>query len=112
MTDLSLHATAESSFADNRPSRVSTGGYVVHFAGGPVAWTSKKQTFVTLNSIVAEYINLTPTAATSRWLGRVLEQLLDQKIRTPAILLTDSANAYANVMNPLDEARTRRIDLR
>ncbi|KAH0430376.1 hypothetical protein CcaCcLH18_07888 [Colletotrichum camelliae] len=97
MIDLSLYATADSSCADNKPS---------------LAWKSNKQTFVTLRSTEAEYINLTPAAVTVKWLRRVVEQLLDQKIPTPTILFTDSANAYANVMNPLNEARTRHIDLR
>ncbi|KAL0940723.1 reverse transcriptase domain protein [Colletotrichum truncatum] len=112
INELGLYAAADASFADNKPSRVSTGGYVVFLAGAPIAWKSKKQTFVTLSTTEAEFINLTPTAIAVKWIRRCLSQLLGKPITTPTIMFTDSANGYDNVMNPLNEARTRHIDVR
>ncbi|KAF4828570.1 Retrovirus-related Pol polyprotein from transposon TNT [Colletotrichum siamense] len=33
---LALHGMADASFADNQPSRVSTGGYIIFFGGAPL----------------------------------------------------------------------------
>jgi hypothetical protein len=63
--DLKLQAFADASWADQLPSRYSTGAHVAFVAGGPVLWETKKQTFVALSTTEAEFTNLTPSASFS-----------------------------------------------
>lgn len=109
--DLRLHTFADASFADDLLTRYSTGGHVVFLAGGPIVWKSKKQTFTAISSTEAEFTNLTPAAQAAQWVWEILKEYgTIQPI--PLILYTDSANARANVLNPLNAARTRCIDIR
>jgi hypothetical protein len=108
---LNLHAYADAAFADDTLTRHSTGGYVIFYGGGPVLWKSRKQTIVTLSSTEAEFINLTPTGLAVKWIKKILREAKcpqDQSL----IIFTDSANAQKVVLNPLNSARTRNIDVR
>ena len=109
--DLRLMAFGDASHADHQPSRHSTGGHVVFVAGGPVLWKTKRQTFVALSSTEAEFANLTPTGQAVLWVADILKDC-GYAQSTPQILYTDSLNAYLTVMNPLNVARTRCIDIR
>ena len=109
--DLRLRTYADASHADHLLTRHSTGGHVVFLAGGPVLWKSKRQTFVTLSSTEAEFTNLTPAALSTQWVAQILREAGCQQ-PTPMLLFTDSANARANVLNPLNTASTRCIDIR
>jgi hypothetical protein len=107
---LNLHAFADAAFADDVLTRHSTGGHVIFFGGGPVHWKSRKQTMVTLSSTEAEFINLTPTGLAVKWITKILTEAgcpQDQ----PLIIFTDSANARKVVLNPLNSARTRNVDV-
>ena len=102
---------ADTSLADRLPSRHSTGGHIVFVAGAPVLWKTKKQTFVALSTTEAEFTNLTPAALSAKWVAKILEDCGAPQ-PTPTLVFTDSLNAYLMVMNPLNKARTRTIDIR
>ena len=80
-------------------------------AGGPVYWKTKKQTFVALSTTEAEYTNLTPAGLSGKWVAQILAECGAPQ-PTPTVVFTDSLNAYQMVMNPLNKARTRTIDIR
>ncbi|EAQ83859.1 hypothetical protein CHGG_10263 [Chaetomium globosum CBS 148.51] len=108
--DMRMMAFADASLADRLPSRQSTGGHSVFLAGAPVLWKSKKQTFVALSTTEAEFTNLTPTALSTMWVSQILKDCgIPQKI--PTVIFTDSNNAYRTVLNPMNRARTRTIDI-
>ena len=66
MNDLKLQTYIDTSFADDLLIRYLTGAYVVFLVDSPVFWKSKRQTFVTLSTIEAEFTNLTPAALLSQ----------------------------------------------
>ena len=53
-----LTAYVDSDFAGDQDEGYSTTGVVLYFAGGPVDWTSKKQTVVAISTVEAEYVAL------------------------------------------------------
>ncbi|KAL8290954.1 hypothetical protein RB600_006432 [Gaeumannomyces tritici] len=109
--DMGLKAYGDASFANCLRTRASTGGVVIMLAGGPVHWQSKRQSFVTASTTEAEFVNLLPTGRCGLWINGILDQLgcpQDELL----VVHTDSANAQATVLNPLQSARTRMIDLR
>ena len=111
LEDMNLHAYGDASFADDLMTRVSTGGHVAFMAGCPVMWKSKKQTIVTLSTTEAEFVNLTPTIKSAQWIAEICQNAgIPQP--TPIVIHTDSQNAHLAVMNPMNAARTRHIDVR
>ncbi|CAJ2503425.1 Uu.00g108190.m01.CDS01 [Anthostomella pinea] len=90
--DLKIRIWADAAFADVLGSRKSTGAHIA-------------------SSTEAEFINLTPAGLTAIWIAKLLEEL-GYKQPKPILLHTDSANARANALNPLNAARTRHIDNR
>lgn len=109
--DLGPIAYADASYADDLATRHSTGGHVVFFAGGPVFWKTKKQTFVALSTTEAEFCNLTPAAKSVQWVAEIVKEL-GIAVKAPIVVFTDSANARIHVLNPQKAARTRCIDIR
>ncbi len=57
---------ANASLTNRLPSRHSTEGYIVFVARAPVLWKTKKQTFVVLSTIEAEFTNLTLAALSAK----------------------------------------------
>ena len=53
-----LTAYVDSDHAGDLDYGYSTAGVVLYFAGGPVEWTSKKQTVVAISTVEAEYVAL------------------------------------------------------
>ncbi len=109
--DLHLRAFGDASFASDLMTRASVGGHVVLINNCPVVWKARKQVLVTLSSTEAEFINLTPTAMSLLWVATVLKDMGYHQ-KTPLLMFTDSANARAIALNPLNTARTYHIDLR
>lgn len=110
-SDLHLRAYGDASFASDLITRASVGGHVVMINDCPVVWKSKKQVLVTLSSTEAEFINLTPTALSLLWVANIMKDAGHHR-QNPLLLFTDSANARAVALNPLNTARTYHIDLR
>jgi hypothetical protein len=109
--ELPITTYCDASFAEDI-TRFSTAGHVVFIAGGPVYWVSKKQSLVTLSTIEAEFINLTPTGCTLLWITSMLKELGYLKDTKPSIIFTDSRNAMAIALNLYEKQRTRHIDIR
>src|SRR6266566_4553672 len=106
-----LHVYGDASFVDDLLTRVSIGGYMVFLAGCPIIWKSQKQSIVTISTTEAEFINLTPTTLSIKWIVQICAEA---GYPQGALLFvhTDSQNARLAVLNPLQTARTRHIDIR
>ena len=106
-----LYCYADAAYADNLLSRRSTAGYIVFLGGGLVLWKSKKQTMVTLSTLEAEFINLTPAGLALLWINNMLTEF-GKGQESLLLLYTDSQNARQTVLNKLNSARTRHIDIK
>lgn len=58
-----------------------------------------------------EFTNLTPAGRSAIWINNLCDEY-GVKQGTPLVLFTDSENALATVLNPMNKARTRCIDIR
>ena len=54
--ELHLEAYSDSDYAGDLATRKSTTGFAIMYAGGPIAWCSRKQSSVALSTTEAEYI--------------------------------------------------------
>lgn len=82
-------AYADASHTD-WPDRKSTEGCIWLFAGGPVAWSSKKQTIMYPPSTAAEWCALDRLSRDARWVRKIAEQL--ELSVDPITILTDNIN--------------------
>ena len=69
ISNLYFYIYGDASFVDDLLIRVSIEGHVVFLVGCPVIWKSKKQTIMTISTIEAEFINLTPTIFSIKWIA-------------------------------------------
>lgn len=97
----------------------STSGYIFKLAGGPISWTSKKQTSISLSSTEAEYIAMSLATQEALWLQLILSELnINQYLATPMLLTkpthiqVDNQSAIALSKNPEFHARTKHINIR
>ena len=84
--DVDLHCYADADFAGNyvkgegdEPSSVkSRSGFIVLYAGCPIAWQSKLQTEVALSTTESEYISLSQATRTLLFLIELFQEIKDQ----------------------------------
>ena len=72
---LKLYVWADISLGDILGSQKSTGGYIIFLGNTPVYWKSKRQFIITLSTIEAEFINLTPAGLSAMWIDRLTQEL-------------------------------------
>jgi hypothetical protein len=84
---------------------------MVFLAGCPIIWKSRKQTIVTISTIEAEFINLTPTTLNIKWIAQIYAEA-GYPQGASLFVHIDSQNARLAVLNPLQTARTQYIDIR
>ena len=83
----------------------------VFLTGCPIVWKSEKQTIVTISTTEAEFINLTPATLSLKWVAQMCADAgYPQPI--PLLVHTDSQNTRLAILNPLQTARIRHIDIR
>ena len=101
---------SDSDWAGCKTTRRSVSGYVIYFAGGPIAWKSKMQTIVAQSSCEAEYIALGETVKEILWLIQHFKEL-DITLE-PTFIFGDNTASIALAKNPVNHQRTKHIDIR
>jgi len=75
-----LEVYCDSDHAGDQQSRKSTTGYLLFYAGGPIAWSSRKQSIVAQSSTEAEYIAAAQCCKEMKYVKCIIEELLSRKI--------------------------------
>lgn len=105
-----LAVYVDSSYADNDDGK-STESYLTTFAGAPISWASKKQTFVATSSTIAEFCALTAAVKEAIWLKK-LTVALGLERPGPVTVYCDSANALDVVGKAGYSSTTKWVDNR
>ena len=76
-SQLQVHAYVDASFAPDWQDEdgVSVSGFIVYFAGGPIAWASHKQKHVAGSTCESEFIALSECLNTLEWIRHFLSEL-------------------------------------
>lgn len=106
-----LSAYTDSDFAGDTDTRKSTSGFVFLLNCGPVAWSSKRQTCVTLSTTEAEYVAASETTKEVIFLRNLLDEIGVKQIH-PTPLHCDNQGAIKLVYNPEFHNRTKHIDVK
>ena len=107
----SLVAYTDSDWAGDKESRISISGYILYFAGVPIAWRSKAQKNITLSSSEAEYVALSDCVKDVRFVMQILTEL-GVDYPKPVVVKIDNVGAMFMAENISSSARTRHIDVR
>ena len=108
---LSLSGLSDADWAGDKSSRASTSAFVWSLAGGPVSWSSKKQSCIALSTAEAEYVALTRAIQEGLWIHN---SLLAMHLPCPSSLSisTDNLAAKSLAENDSSHGRAKHIDIR
>jgi hypothetical protein len=89
----------------------SISGYIFHFHGGAVSWSSKKQTLIALSTTEAEYIAGAHATKEAIWLHHLVAEITFL-LKLPTPLFCDNNSARSLVKdNTIFHPRTKHIDI-
>ena len=80
-------------------------------SGGPVTWSSKRQTTVALSTVEAEYVAMSRCAQQMVWMHNWLSEV-EVKYSIPGLISGDSRGAIALTKNTKDHGKVKHIDIR
>jgi hypothetical protein len=89
--------------------RNSTSGTCQFLGRSLISWFSKKQNFIALSTIKAEYVTVDSYCAQLLWMRQTLKDYSYTMNHTP--LLCDNENAIKIAYNPCEHSRTKHIDI-
>ncbi len=102
---------SDADYAGNVDTRQSTTGFIFTLHGGPVAWSSKRQSCVALSTTEAEFIAACEATKEGIWLQRLLSEIIPDW-RTPFPLMCDNQSAIRLIKNPEFHQRSKHIEVR
>ena len=110
-SDISPTAFVDADYGGCRDTRRSTSGFVFMMAGGPVAWSSKRQATVALSTVEAEYVAMSRCAQQMAWMHSWLDEVEIEYSR-PGLIRGDNRGAIALTKNTKDHGKVKHIDIR
>ena len=105
-----IHVYTDADYAGCLETRRSRSGFVFLFNGGPISWSSQRQSIVSLSTAEAEYIALTHGTKEAIWLRQMLKELDISCNSIPISVDNQSAIKLAN--NSEFHKRSKHIDVR
>jgi hypothetical protein len=101
---------SDSNYAGCKVDRKSTSGTCQFLGRSLVSWSSKKQTFVALSTVEAEYVAAGQCCAQLLWMRQTLRDFGYNLSQVP--LLCDNESAIRMADNPIEHSRTKHINIR
>ena len=105
---------ADASFAHLvvKEGRRSISGYIFYLAGGPISWSSKRQSTVAMSSMEAEYIGQFNAAREGVWIRTFLEELgYRDLIKDPLVIKADNNGAQSLARDPTIHSRAKHLNI-
>ncbi len=106
-----LLAFSDSSYADDKETRLSVTGYILYLCGVPICWRSKSQKTVSLSSTEAEWIALSEAAKDVRFVVQLVESM-GIEVKRPVKIRVDNVGAIFMSNNITTTGRTKHVDVR
>ena len=72
---MEVHGYIDSNFIGNQDEKKSIVGYIFMIIGGPISWSSRKQSTVALSSCEVEYVVAPYATCKETWIKMLLEEL-------------------------------------
>ncbi|XP_075150670.1 uncharacterized protein LOC142224768 [Haematobia irritans] len=101
-TKIQLDCYTDSDYAGDIESRHSTSGYVIMLSGGPISWSSKRQSTITLSTTEAEYVTASEGVKELMWVKRLFHELYPE-CQEVSTLNMDNQSAKGRITTSSDE---------
>ena len=109
-SNLSLVGFSDSDWVGNTDDRKSTTGRCFYVGANLVTWMSKKQNFVSLSTVEAEYIAVGSCCSYLLWMEKLLS---DYGIsQDTMIVYCDNSSTIDISKNPIEHSKTKYIKIR
>lgn len=105
-----LVAFCDADYADDENDRKSTGGYVIMFKGGPIAWGTCKQKVTVTSTTEAEFVSACTCVKTLIFLKSFIENVTGEKVK--AKVFEDNQGAIDLIKNGIFNKRSKHIEVR
>lgn len=105
-----LEAYCDADYAGDEETRRSTSGYVILYAGGPIAWCSRRQPIVALSSTEAEYIAAADCCKELLYLKSLIQEITNIPLQVK--LYVDNQSAISLMKTGVMNKRSKHIDVR
>ena len=109
-TDLGLVGYSDADYNGAIDGRCSTGGWLYLFAGGPISWSSKRQSAPAQSTCEAEYMALNEAGKEAIWLRYILRDLGLIKEADSTLLWGDNKGSISLSGNPEFHRKTKHIE--
>jgi hypothetical protein len=106
-----LVSFSDSDLAGDLDDRKSTSGIIFFLGRTPISWQSIKWRVVAQPSCEAEYVAVATGACQAIWLGRLLSEIKDARVRVH-VLKIDNKSTISLIRNPVHHARSKHIDIK
>lgn len=106
-----LKALSDSDFANDTDTRISVYGYIIYFAGVPVAWKSKGMRSVVLSTTEAEYVAVSEVVKEISFIIQMLRGM-NIEVQVPVLVHIDNVGAIWLANNKTTSERTKHVDIR
>jgi hypothetical protein len=83
--EVKLHGFTDSDWVGSVEDRKSTYGLCFSLGYAMISWASRKQKFVALNTVKAEYITTCDACTEAVWLRKLVSRLFDQVLDSTVI---------------------------
>ena len=100
----------DSDWAGDPDDRKSTTGYVFTLGSGPITWSCKKQSAISLSSAEAEYGGAVKASKEAMWLRQILSEF-GLHHQHPTTLWCDNQSAIQLCKDPIQHQRMKHIEL-
>ncbi len=107
----SITGYADADYAGDLDKRRSTTGFVFLFHGGPMSWTSRRQSCTALSTTEAEYMSACDASKEANWISWLLHEITGKETG-PIPLFCDSQSAIRLTKNPEFHQRTKHVDVK
>jgi hypothetical protein len=113
-TDQQLTVYSDSDWAGNRTGDArSTTGWLTMIGGGPVSWTSRKQSTVALSSTEAEYLAMGEAVQELLWMQQLLKEIgFEASVEGGTTLHCDNQSAITISSHEKHHQRTKHINVK
>ncbi|XP_059065888.1 secreted RxLR effector protein 161-like [Cryptomeria japonica] len=108
--DIELVGYTDSDWVGDSQDHEYTLGYCFSLGSGPIAWSSKKQSFIALSSTKAEYQGVVDAATKAIWLQNILIEF-GISFRKPTVIFCDNQSAIQISCNQVHHQQTKHIEI-
>lgn len=108
--DKVLRGYCDSDFAGDPDTRRSTSGFVIWMNGGPIAWSSRKQSVVALSSTEAEYIAAAECCKELLYIRDLVKEITNENLHIE--MKVDNQSAIWLMKKGIMNKRSKHIDVK